>query len=214
MDLNEKETCEPVTIGEFTEGMEKHPGYFTFYWDGKRGKIWLEIDKLETEFLYVTSLKAGIGSNDIGLDRNQLGSTMVVGFQRFGPKILLTQVNYGYRAITDNLKEVEAVEDAFAKSVIWGFKVEAEEGGRVLVDATGFFLRDGKRVPQRLKEKEQGEYELDVDRSAIYLEATRNFPRNTWPPRNPPVPMLKPENPLATIPSGEALSKVTPSVLL
>jgi len=159
--------------------MEKHPGYFTYYWDGERGKIWLEIDKLETEFLYVTGLKSGIGSNDIGLDRNQLGSTMIVRFQRFGPRILLTQVNYRYRAITDNPKEAEAVEDAFAKSVVWGFEVEAQEGGRFLVDATGFFLRDVKGVPQRLKEKEQGEYELDGDRSAIYLEATRNFPRNT-----------------------------------
>ncbi len=168
-----------MTISEFTEGMERHPGYFTYYWDDEMGKMWLEIDKLETEFLYVTGLKAGIGSNDIGLDRNQLGSTMIVRFQRFGPKILLTQVNYRYRAITDNPKELEAVEDAFAKSVVWGFEVEAEEGGRFLVDATGFFLRDAKGVPQRLKEKEQGEYELDGDRSAISLESTRNFPKNT-----------------------------------
>ncbi|TRO61480.1 DUF5117 domain-containing protein, partial [Candidatus Bathyarchaeota archaeon] len=159
--------------------MEKHPGYFAYYWDNNKGKLWLELDKLETEFLYVNSLKAGIGSNDIGLDRNQLGDTKVVKFQRIGPKILLIQVNYGYRAQSDNPKEREAVDEAFAKSVIGGFTVEAEESDRVLVDATDFFLRDAKHVVQRLKEKEQGEYELDPKRSAIHLAATKNFPKNT-----------------------------------
>ncbi len=177
--MDEKETREPQTITGFTEEMEKHPGYFTYFWDADKGRLLLEIDKLETEFLYVNSLKAGIGSNDIGLDRNQLGSTKVVKFQRIGPKVLLTQVNYRYRAVSDNPKEREAVEDAFAKSVIGGFTVEAEEDGVVLIDATEFFLRDAKQVVKRLKDREQGDYELDPKRSAIYLPATRNFPKNT-----------------------------------
>ncbi|TRO55167.1 DUF5117 domain-containing protein, partial [Candidatus Bathyarchaeota archaeon] len=128
---------------------------------------------------YVNSLKAGIGSNDIGLDRNQLGDTKIVKFQRIGPKVLLTQVNYGYRALSDNPKEREAVDEGFAKSVIGGFTVEAEEDSWVLVDATDFFLRDAKQVVQQLEEKEQGEYELDPNRSAIHLGATKNFPKNT-----------------------------------
>jgi hypothetical protein len=177
--LHEKETNELPTITEFTSDMKKNPGYLTYYWDPEKGRLWLEIDRLETEFLYVNSLKAGVGSNDIGLDRNQLGTTKVVKFQRIGPKILLTQVNYSYRALSNNLKEREAVEDAFATSVIGGFMVEAEEEGKVLVDATDFFLRDAKNIVQRLKEKEQGEYELDLKRSAIYLPATKNFPKNT-----------------------------------
>ena len=177
--MDEKETCEPQTITGFTEEMEKHLGYFNYYWDPKEGRLWLEVDKLDTEFLYVNSLKAGLGSNDIGLDRNQLGSTKVVKFQRVGPKILLTQVNYGYRAVSDNPKELEAVDDAFAKSVIGGFLIEVEEEDRVLIDTTDFFQRDAKQVVQRLKEKEQGEYELDPRRSAIYLPATKNFPKNT-----------------------------------
>jgi hypothetical protein len=40
-------------------GMQKYPGYFPFYWDSKAGKIWLEIDKWNSEFLYVESLPAG-----------------------------------------------------------------------------------------------------------------------------------------------------------
>jgi hypothetical protein len=175
----DREPVRPVTLAEKTEGMERHPGYITFYWDEKEGKMWLELDRFDEELLYVNSLTAGVGSNDVGLDRNQLGSTSVVKFQRFGPKVLLTQVNYGFRALSDNPHEVRSVEEAFAQSVHWGFKVEAEEEGRVLVDATGFLLRDAKNVAARLKEKEQGEYELDETRSSVYPPRCRAFPNNT-----------------------------------
>src|SRR5437870_3042208 len=87
-----------ATIAEKTAGMEKLPGYFTYYWDSKAGKIWLEIDRWETEFLYVNSLPAGVGSNDIGLDRGQLGGQRIVKFSRIGPKVMLTQPNYSFRA--------------------------------------------------------------------------------------------------------------------
>jgi hypothetical protein len=177
--LDEKSCCAPKDISGFTEGMEKHPGYFMFYWDEKKGKIWLEVDRLDEEILYYSSLKAGIGSNDIGLDKSQLGDTKVVKFSRIGPKVLLTQLNYGYRAVSDSPKEVQSVKDAFAKSVIWGFEVAAEEEGKILVDATDFIVSDSKHVVNRLKDKEQGEYQLDEKRSAIYMPATKNFPLNT-----------------------------------
>ena len=76
------------TIAEKVAGMQKFPGYFPFYWDAKAGKVWLEIDKWNSEFLYVESLPAGIGSNDLGLDRGQLGQSHIVRFERTGPRIL------------------------------------------------------------------------------------------------------------------------------
>ncbi|MCW4049017.1 MAG: zinc-dependent metalloprotease [Candidatus Bathyarchaeota archaeon] len=173
------EEKQSISISEKTDGMEKHVGYFTFYWDDSEGKIWLEIKRFDEEFIYVDGLTAGVGSNDIGLDRNQLGKTRIVKFQRVGPKVLLTQVNYGYRAVSDDVYERKAVEDAFAQSIHWGFKVEAEEDGKVLVDATEFLMRDSKNVVSRLQDKEQGDYELDESRSAIYLPRTKSFPRNT-----------------------------------
>jgi len=175
----EKVPAEPKTISEKTAGMERFPGYFTYYWDEAEGRIWLEIDRFDTEFLYVNALSAGLGSNDVGLDRNQLGKTRVVSLKRIGPKVLMIQPNYEFRALSENPDEVRAVEDAFARAVIWGFEVEAEEEGRVLVDATPFLLRDEKGVAARLKERGQGDYELDEGRSAIWLPETRNFPLNT-----------------------------------
>ena len=117
-------------IAKKTEGMTKKEGYFNYYWDESKGTVWLEIDKLDQEFLYVNSLTAGVGSNDIGLDRGQLGGTRVVEFRRVGTKVLMVQPNYSYRAISDNPNEVEAVKQAFAESVLHGFKVAAEADGR------------------------------------------------------------------------------------
>src|SRR4026209_2632828 len=169
----------PQSISEKVAGMEKFPGFFPFYWDAKAGKIWLEIDRWNTEFLYVESLPAGIGSNDIGLDRGQLGNSAIVRFDRIGPKVLLVAPNYGFRATTNNADERLAVKDAFAESTLWGFEVAAEEGGRVLVDGTNFYLRDVHQVTNTLQRGQQGTYRLDTSRSAFYLPNTKNFPRNT-----------------------------------
>ena len=159
--------------------MEKFPGYFPFYWDARTGKLWLEIDKWDSEFLYVESLPAGIGSNDIGLDRGQLGSSHIVRFDRSGPKVLLVASNYGFRASSNNPDERSAVKDAFAESTLWGFEIAAEEGGRALVDATTFYLRDVHQIPATLQRSQQGTYRLDPSRSAFYLPNTKNFPQNT-----------------------------------
>src|ERR1700757_3964497 len=122
-------------IAEKTKDAQKLPGYFNLYWDAKQLKLWLEIDKWSTEFLYQSSLPAGIGSNDIGLDRGQLGATRVVRFERSGPKVLLIQENVDYRANSNDAEERRAVHDSFAESALWGFKVEAEEKDRALVEA-------------------------------------------------------------------------------
>lgn len=167
------------TIEETTAGSEKKDGYFTYYWDVKTGKVWLEIDKFDTEFLYVNSLTAGLGSNDIGLDRGQLGGTQIVEFRRVGPKILMVQPNYRYRAISDNMEEVKAVKEAFAESVLWGFTVAAETDGKVLVDLTPLLLSDAHGVSQSLSRSRQGNYRVDAGRSAIYPPMLKNFPKNS-----------------------------------
>src|SRR6266850_659380 len=173
------ETVQTPTIAEKTAGAQKLPGYFNLYWDAMQGKLWLEIDKGGTEFLYQSGLSAGIGSNDIGLDRGQLGATRIVRFERSGPKILLVQENLDYRAVSNDIDERRAVHDSFAESALWGFKVEAEEKDHALVDATEFFLRDAHAVPAALRRTKQGAYHLDASRCAVYLPQTKNFPLNT-----------------------------------
>ena len=167
------------TIEEKTKDLKKYEGFLNFYWDENSGKVWLEIDKLDAELLYVTSLPAGLGSNDVGLDRGLLGSERIVKFSKVGRKILLIQPNQNYRAITNDVAEKRAVEQSFAQSTLWGFTLEAESNNHYLVDVTDFLLRDAMQVSNRLRSNQQGNYSLDKSRSAMYLQRTKNFPQNT-----------------------------------
>lgn len=155
------------------------PGYFPYEWDNAKGKMYLYVDKLDQEFLYVNSLPAGIGSNDIGLDRGQIGDEGVVKFTRSGNKILLIKINYDYRAVSDDILERKSVEQAFAQSVLWGFDVDKDSTLGARIDLTPFLLRDAHGVANRLAQTNQGNYSLDKSRCALYLERTKNFPKNT-----------------------------------
>lgn len=166
-------------MAERTKNMQKLEGYFNFWWDASAGKIWLQIDQFDTEFLYVNSLPSGLGSNDIGLDRGLIGNSRIVYFNRVGKKVLMVQPNYEYRAVTENANEQRAVKQSFAQSIIGNFMVEEEEGGKVLVDATNFFLRDAQGVADRIKNMKQGTYVFNEARSAIYMPGTKNFPLNS-----------------------------------
>jgi hypothetical protein len=180
------------SIKEFTSEMTSYPGFMPFYYDEGAGRIFLEVKELNKEFLYVNSLAAGIGSNDIGLDRGQLGRERVVQFEKYGPKLLLIQPNYDYRAVSDNPDEVKSVKEAFAQSAIGGFEIVLAEKNRYLIDITDFLLRDSHDVAAILRQGNQGDYaqaanlrsdiegnySLDKSRSVIYPNGIFNFPKN------------------------------------
>ena len=169
----------PQTLGQKVAGMEHKDGLFPLDWDAKAGKLYLEIPHFDQDFLLLDQLPHGMGSNDIGLDRGQLGRGHVVHFSRIGGKVLLIEPNLEFRSSATDPDERMAVTQSFAESVLWGFTVEAEENGRVLVDATNFFLRDAHGVAESLQATGQGSYRLDSSRSAIALENTKTFPKNT-----------------------------------
>ena len=166
------------SIEERATGMTKLDGFFPVYWEERAGNLYLEIPRLDTPVLYATGIAAGLGSNDIGLDRGQEGSGKIVTFERVGPRVLMVQGNENFRSSSANLAERRSVEDSFAKSVLWGFTVAAESDGRVLVDATDFFLRDGHGAAAVLGTG-AGAYRVDRTRSAVYLPRTKAFPKNT-----------------------------------
>ena len=167
------------SIEQHTEGMTQMEGFFNLYWDNASGSLFWEISELDTEFLYQISMGSGLGSNPVGIDRGQLRGTHVLAAKRIGPRILLMEPNYGFVAQSENLSEAQAVRDAFAPSVHWGFEMVAETGERVLVDATQFFLRDARGVIDQIAARGEGDFTLDSSRSAIHLPATRSFPENT-----------------------------------
>lgn len=169
----------PPTIDEAVAGAQLQEGYFDFYYQPNTGQILLEVDRWDEEFLYTSALATGVGSNDIGLDRGQLGGSRVVKFERHGNKVFLKHINLDYRADSDSAAERLSVQEAFAESILAGFAVEAVTGDRVLIDLTDFLLSDVHGVAATLARSQQGSYSLDKQRSAVYLDRTRNFPLNS-----------------------------------
>ncbi len=162
-----------------TADYERMSGFVDLYHDEANGKLLIGIEAFDVPFLYQSSLARGVGSNDLGLDRGQLGDRHIVSFSRSGPRVLLIAENLDYRADSDNADERRAVAESFARSVLWGFDVVEERDGRVLVDGTAFFLRDAHGIGARLAAAGEGSYAADATRSSLYLPQTRVFPDNT-----------------------------------
>ncbi len=161
------------------ESIRHFEGFFRFHYLEDQDEIFMEVNNLETEFLYVSSLREGVGSNDLGLDRGQIGDSRIVYFKKAGNKLLLIQPNMKYRAITDNPLEKKSIEEAFAKSVLFGFPIMEKTESGYLINLTPFLLQDIHGVAKRLKDMKQGSYSPDLSRSAINLPVTKNFPKNS-----------------------------------
>jgi hypothetical protein len=167
------------SVTDFTKEMTQQTGFFDFYYQIETDKIFLKIDKFDQPFLFQSSMPQGIGSNDIGLDRGQLGDTRLVKFERFGNKVLLKQLNTQYRASSSNIAEQASIDEAFADSVIAGFTVVAIDDDTVVIDYTDFLLSDIHQISQRLTGTDQGRYNIDPKRSGVYLKRSKAFPDNT-----------------------------------
>jgi len=163
---------------ENKKNLQSFEGYFNFHYSPSEDKIFLEVDNLETEFLYTHFLATGLGSNDLGLDRGQIGDGVVVKFIKSGNKLLLLQPNQDFRAITENELEKKSIEQAFAKSVLFGFPIKETKGEKYIIDLTPFLLKDAHHVAYRLKKAKEGTYKLDKSRSTLWLENTKAFPMN------------------------------------
>ncbi|MFT5250633.1 MAG: hypothetical protein ACI93P_002375 [bacterium] len=178
-------------------------GFFNFHYSETDGEIYLEVDKLDTEFLFAHFLATGLGSNDIGLDRGKIGDGVVVKFIKSGNKILLLQPNQDFRAITDNDLEKKSIDQAFAKSVLFGFLIKETKGETYIIDLTPFLMQDAHRVANRLKKAKEGVYKLDETRNVLWMENTKAFPKN-----------IEFESLLTFVgePTGKNIDPVTPDV--
>ncbi|QKG56611.1 zinc-dependent metalloprotease [Hymenobacter sp. BRD128] len=177
-----------ASLSAITQGLKKFDGYFPFYYDDKTGKVYLEVSRFDQEFLYFSSLPSGVG---LGGPERGAATSSLAKFVKVGPKVLLLEPNYAYRASGQNPDEQRAVESAFAKSVIWGFAPVAVEGDKVLLDLTPFLVRDSQKLTDQLGKRSfaglrggaggpaPAPYRFDETRSAVYPDNTKNFPKNT-----------------------------------
>ena len=169
----------PATrIADRTGSAQRADGYIPFYWDTSRGRVLIDIPAFGEDVLYYVSAASGAGSVELPFDRGILTSG-VIRFERSGPRVLVVQQNLDYRAVGGSPAQVENVRDSFASSVLAALPVEAEEGGRVLADATPLFMRDAANVEGRLRSANQGAFRFDAGRSAFYPQRMKAFPQNT-----------------------------------
>ncbi len=166
------------SVADRAAGLRRHDGFIPLYWDARRGELLLEITRWNEDLLYGAGLSGGAGLVEVSLDRGQLGDLGLVRFERVGPRVLLRQRQTIHRSGVQDEERTRVVEESFPSSVLASLPVVAEDQGAVLVDATAFVLKD-TQIAAALKQALQGEFRQDVDRSALALERTGAFPRNT-----------------------------------
>lgn len=169
---------QPATIAARTAGLDRHDGFIPYYLSDRTGALWLEIPHDSTQALLLATLATGLGSNPIGLDRGSGGDEQVTRFERSGDKMLVIFENTRYRS-SGGADHQRTVLEAFPPSTIAALPVIAEEGGRILVDATDFVMRDWNDVAGTLQRSNQGTYTVARDRSHVYKPYTKAFPDNT-----------------------------------
>ncbi|GAB5402025.1 MAG: zinc-dependent metalloprotease [Aureliella sp.] len=153
-------------------------GFFDLYWDDSDGKLWLDTAGTDSPFLYVSSLASGLGSNPVGLDRGQFGSTRIVRFRRVGKRYFLIQENTKYRASSRNPAERNAVSESFAPSILFSATAVAASDDRSVIDITSFLIRDAHDCIGALARAGEGAYQLASQLSYVHMPRTKVFPDN------------------------------------
>ncbi|MEO8431020.1 MAG: zinc-dependent metalloprotease [Acidobacteriota bacterium] len=171
-------TDRTVGITERARDLRRQEGFLPWYWDARRGQLLLEISRWNEELLYGAGLAGGAGTLEVSLDRGEQGDLALCRFERVGPRVLLHQRQVSHRSGAADPERSRVVAESFPSAVLASMPVVAEEGDRVLVDATAFLLADTQVLPA-LKQAKLGDWKQDVARSSMNFERSGAFPKNT-----------------------------------
>lgn len=159
--------------------MDRRDGFIPMYIDNKAGKLLLELPRDTMTVLMFYGLATGLGSNPIGLDRGANGDNFIARFERNGERVLVVFENWNYRTSASDPAHARTIAESFPPSTSGSLPLVGSEGGRLLVDATDFVMRDWNDVTGTLQQSNEGSYSVARDRSSIYREYTRAFPENS-----------------------------------
>lgn len=166
-------------------GTVREAGFVDVYRDTKNGRVIIGVHELDTPFLLTTSLPGGIGSNDIGLDRGQLGKQYIARFRQVGGRVLLIADNTRFVANSPDAAERQSATDAFTNAVLWAGPVIPRPAGSthpdgLLVDIAPYLSGDRHGIANALAGSDgKGNYRLDGERSVALVETARSFPDNS-----------------------------------
>jgi hypothetical protein len=178
------------TLAEVVVGLDRQDGIVPIYVDPKGGRILAELpaptaDGVLGRYLYQVSLRVGLGSATVGLDRSlQTDPTKILVFRRVGKRVLAEYENPMFRAASGTPDEQQAVRESFAKSTVWGGDILAEgQSGPLLVDLSGFLTRDVVNFPsflqnESLSDKQKAVFKLEPNLSYPDVTTAQDFPEN------------------------------------
>jgi len=174
----------PKTVAQATQGLRRLDGLLPVYLDVKGGRVLLVLTPDAKgdcgEFLYQVSMRGGLGSTPVGIDRDNPGATTIISFHLAGPKLMAELENSGFRAEQGGPDERQAVRESFPPSIVWSGDIVARDGdkGPLLVDISSFLTRDAFGVVDALKAAKQGDFKLAADRSYPDVADVQAFPEN------------------------------------
>lgn len=166
---------------------ESAGSFLAVEFDSAKGRAFLNLPAPDAEgihatFLMLAGIETGLGANDVGLDRGQIGGARLVRFRTVGSRVLLEELNTKFRAEAGSELERAAAAQSFATSVLFGVEPEAADGGApegtVRIDLTDLLVRDAHGVVAKLASTGQGSYRLERDRSGLDVARCRTFPEN------------------------------------
>jgi hypothetical protein len=179
---------QPKAFVAAVAGLDGKAGLRPVYLDEKTGRVLIVLSPPPNasagelgEFLYQVSLRTGLGSTFLGLDRSQPADTQVIAFRRAGKKVFAELENTGFRAEQGSGAEKAAVRDSFPWSTIWSTEILAEgSNGSVLLDLSSFLTRDAFGVADVLRQKKPEAQSFKLDGALSYpdLAAALVLPEN------------------------------------
>src|SRR5580658_1572337 len=122
--------------------MERREGFIPLLWDATQGKLFFELSQFDKDVLFYTEIAKGSGSGSVGFEWAGGGEGGVIQFQHVGPKVLVVQKNTRFRAGNGGPGLEQGIDESFPDSILASLPVVKTDGGKVLVDATPFVIRD------------------------------------------------------------------------
>ena len=159
---------------DLTKDMESITGFFDFYIDKEKNKVYLSIkpEQLNMEFLMGLTRQAGDGYQ---FDGSSMLGEGVFFFKKIGEAIQLVEKNTKFRA-KESRAIYKSVKNHIPNSIIASSKILSEPQSTteaILVDANKFFIYDFSNVSRRTNNK----YNFDKENS--YFNYIKSFPLNS-----------------------------------
>lgn len=174
----------PRPMGEVTAGLPRTEGLIPIYADAERGRVLMLLPAPDAEgvsgrYIHVASLRTGLGSAPIGLDKARLGPSRLLAFRRVGAKVVAEYENPRFRAVGAPAVEQASARDAFAPSMVWAGEIlSVDPQGRILIDVSSFLTQDALGVVDALKGSGESGWSLSKDLSLADPAEAKAFPEN------------------------------------